>query len=176
MSDRTDHGSMHRADFVTGLVLLAFSVAVVVLSLQMSRLEHRGINPLSAPGVVPGLLGGVIGLFSLILLGRAIRNRGYRLGIRSDSAAAFVRSPAASRITVTVAWCLIYAWGLVGRIDYAAATFIFVLGFVLIFELGFPDERPSSVRRRVVVALIEAVLVAGLVSAVFRYLFLVSLP
>ncbi|MFW6368428.1 MAG: tripartite tricarboxylate transporter TctB family protein [Spirochaetota bacterium] len=177
MSDKADQNTgMHRADFVTGIVVLAFSIAIVYLSVTMPRLEHRDINPLSAPGVVPGLLGIVIGLCSLVLLIRAIVHRGYRLGITSQTLAAFMRNPEAWRVVVTIAICLIYAWGLVGWLNYSLATFIFILGFIVVFDLGFSQEEHRSRRRIVAIAAIEAVLVTGVVSGVFRYLFLVSLP
>lgn len=177
MSDKADQNSgMHRADFVTGLVLLGFSLAVVYLSATMPRLEHRGINPLSAPGVVPGLLGLVIGLCSLGLLARAVFNRGYRLGLDSRSLVAFATSPQVRRIVATIAICLLYAWGLVGRIPYTAATFVFVLLFILLFDFGFSQEEHQTRARVVTIAIVEAALVAGIVSSVFQYLFLVSLP
>ena len=167
---------MHRADFVTGLVLLGFSSAVVYLSITMPRLEHRGINPLSAPGVVPGLLGVILALCSISLLVRAAANRGYRLRLTSQSITEFIRSPAVKRILVTLAVCLVYAWGLVGRVHYALATFLFVLAFVLVFDLSFSRDEKRSRKRIVTVAIVVAALVAGIVSAVFQYLFLVSLP
>lgn len=180
MSENPRHedtnGGMHRADFVTGLVLLAFSSAAVYFSVTMPRLEHRGINPLSAPGVVPGLLGVVIGIFSLILLVRAIANRGYRLWLTPRSLLGFVRSPQVRRIATTVAVCLLYAWGLVGRIHYTVATFLFVALFILVFDLAFSQDEKRTPGRIAAAAVVEAVLVAGIVSAVFQYLFLVSLP
>lgn len=177
MSDSSEQsGGMHKADFVTGIVLLAFSIAVLYLSITMPRLEHRGINPLSAPGVVPGLLGVIIGICSIYLLLRAVRHEGYRLRLNSESLNRFVRSPQVRRIVTTVAICLLYAWGLVGRIDYTLATFVFVALFILIFDLTFARDEQHSMRRIVGVSLVEAVLVAGIVSAVFQYLFLVSLP
>jgi len=177
MSDKADQNSgMHRADFVTGLVLLGFSLTVVYMSVTMPRLEHRGINPLSAPGVVPGLLGIVIGVCSLSLLARAAINHGYRLGLNSRSFRAFATSPQVRRVVATIAICLVYAWGLVGRIPYTAATFIFILLFILLFDFGFSQEEHQRRARVVTLAIIEAALVAGIVSAVFQYLFLVSLP
>ncbi len=177
MGDKLDQDNgMPRADFVTGLVLLGFSTAVLYFSIAMPRLEHRGINPLSAPGVVPGLLGAIIGVCSLALIIRAVVRGGYRLRLSKRSFSAFVTSPVVRRIVATVAICLAYAWGLVGRVNYTLATFLFVAVFVLFFELVFDQEKRRSPRSTVWKAVLEAVLVAGIVSAVFQYLFLVSLP
>ncbi|TVQ40787.1 MAG: tripartite tricarboxylate transporter TctB family protein [Spirochaetaceae bacterium] len=172
---KQDHG-MPRADFFTGLVLLAFSAAVLYFSIAMPRLEHRGINPLSAPAVVPGLLGVIIGVCSLALVTRAVVRGGYRLRLSASTTKAFVTGPAVRRIGATVGICLLYAWGLVGRVHYTLATFLFVLMFVLFFELAFGQEERRSMRRTVWTATLEAALVAGIVSAVFQYLFLVALP
>ncbi len=167
---------MPRADFVTGLVLLGFSAAVLYFSITMPRLEHRGINPLSAPGVVPGLLGVIIGVCSLALLIRAVARGGYRLTLSGRSLTAFASSPVVRRIIATVGICLVYAWGLVGRVHYTLGTFVFVLVFVLFFDLVFDQEEQRTIGRTVWTATLEAALVAGIVSAVFQYLFLVALP
>ena len=70
---------MVKKDFITSIVLIAFSVSVVVSSYTMPRLERRGIDPFSAPGVVPGMIGGILLCLSLILFIRSLRKGGYRL-------------------------------------------------------------------------------------------------
>ena len=46
--------SMVKADFVTGLVLVALGIATMVASLQMPRFAELNINPYTVPGLVPG--------------------------------------------------------------------------------------------------------------------------
>ncbi len=59
-----------RADFVTGVCLVALGMGVLVGSYRMPRLEEMGINPLSVPGIVPGAIGAVLALLIVIMRGR----------------------------------------------------------------------------------------------------------
>ena len=177
MSDTQDkpERGMPKADFVTSLVLLAFSTAVILLSIDMPRLEHRDINPWTVPGIVPGIIGGVIGLMSLALLGRSLRQGGFRLGITREKIAEATRHPQVQRATVTILFCLLYAFGMVGLMPYPLATFLFVFIFIVLFE--FNRAEPAQRQGRMFLkAFIEAVLVSGAISALFAYVFLVRLP
>ena len=68
---------MVRKDFITSIVLIAFSLSVIVFSYTMPRLERRGIDPFSAPGVVPGMIGIILLILALILFFRSVRHGGY---------------------------------------------------------------------------------------------------
>ena len=164
---------MHRADFVTGLVLLTFGVTVTVMSIQMPRLEIKDINPYTVPGIVPGFLGVIISLMSIALIIRSLLHRGYRLGVTASSVREWLTGGTAKRLFVTLILTLIYSLLFVGRLPYTIATFIFVLVFILIFEWG-ADERKKS--RVITVALIQAIATSLIVAGVFQYLFLVDLP
>ena len=74
---------MVKADFVTGLVLIALGIATVVASLRMPRFEELEINPYTAPGLVPGALGLVILILGAALFVRAARAGGWRLTDRA---------------------------------------------------------------------------------------------
>jgi hypothetical protein len=166
---------MPKADLVTGIVLFAFSIGVIVLSSQMPTYSEMGRNPYSAPGLVPTLLGIVIGSLSLVLIIRSIRRGGYRLGLTAQNVSGFFRKGPTVRVLVTLVWSVVYAFILIGRMHYAIATGIFVFGFIAYFEY----ERRKTVRehlRSFGFGLLEAVLVAVIVSGVFQYLFLVTLP
>ena len=56
-------GVSARADFVAALAWIAFGLAIIAGSLAMDRLERFGATVYTAPGLVPGLLGGLIALF-----------------------------------------------------------------------------------------------------------------
>jgi hypothetical protein len=166
---------MNKADFITSLVLVGFGLAVLILSIQMPRFESRDANPYSVPGIVPGLLGIVIGTLGLVLLIRSVRNGGYRLNVRNFSLATYLTDAATKRMVVTIAICLFYAFIMIGRIPYLLATIIFIALFVITFEYQKTD--PVSTRvRTVVFAVLLAGISGGVIWAVFRYLFLVSLP
>ena len=166
---------MPKADFITSIVLLVFSITVVWMSIEMPRLENRNVNPLTVPGIVPGFLGVVIGIFALILLERSIRHQGYRLGLSGEKVGVFCRKDSSLRMFGTIALGLFYAWGLIGRVPYPVSTFLFVFLFIVIFEYAREDTKVRK-RKKILIAAVMSLLVSGIVSAVFRYLFLVKLP
>jgi len=163
-----------RADFVTALCLISLGTGTVAESWRMPRLEEMNINPYTVPGLVPGILGGVLLLLGAILLVRSARAGGWRVW-SSPLPRASARMLAARRTALTLVLTFGYAAALVGRIPFWLATFLFVLGFVALFEWQAGRTRQQSA-----MALASAVLVAGITSAtvtvVFQYLFLVRLP
>mgnify|MGYP003759237263 FL=1 len=150
----------------------------------MPRLEHRNINPYTIPGLVPAVLGVIIAVLSVALFIRSIMYRGYILSSKTTADAAetgskkkwaFFRKPETIRVLLTVGFCLLYAIILVGWVWYPIATFVYTFGFIAFFEY----ERGKPVSKQIkmfVIAAIEALLTAALVSVVFRYLFLIRLP
>jgi hypothetical protein len=70
---------------------------------------------------------------------------------------------------------VIYGALLLGRTPYVLATFLYVLIFVFIFEYRF-DQKFHGQEKIVLFSFIQAILVAGVVATVFRYVFLVKLP
>jgi hypothetical protein len=167
--------NMPKADFVTAIVLMVTSLTIIVLSITMPRMEELGANPYSAPGIVPGFLGVVIFLLSLILLIRSIRQQGYQLKLTGGRLQAFFREESPRRVLLTVVISIIYGGFLLGKTPYLLATFFYILIFVTIFEYRF-DQPWRAQQKTLAFALVQAVLVAGAVAAVFRYLFLVKLP
>jgi riboflavin transporter FmnP len=157
---------MIKADFVTGLIFVALGVAALVESLRMPRFETLGINPYSVPGLVPGLLGAVIAGLGAALAVRAARRGGWRVtGFR-------LAGEANARLATAFVLTFGYAAVLVGELPFWLATGLFVFLFITLFEW-----RASARKARVlVIAAVEAVLVAAVVTLVFRDLFLVTLP
>ena len=175
MTDRR----MARADLVTGALLFVLSVAVIYGAWTMDRLEIRQIHPSSAPGLTPGLLGIALAFTSVLLILKAVRASGRSPTETADLAGlggAEASNPGAvARLAGAGCLCLIYSLGLVGRMPFWLATFLFVTTFIAVFEW----ERGGGTRRRLV-RLGWAVflgLATGLaVSYAFRDLFLVRLP
>jgi hypothetical protein len=165
-------GGMIRADFVAGLVFVVLGAAALVASLEMPRFEERAINPYTVPGLVPGALGVIILILGAVLFVRAARAGGWRAGA---GAAAWHRDPGLHRLALSVALCLGYAAGLVGRLPFWLATFLFVAGFVALFEWPLARDRKDRTRR-LVFAVAFGALVAAAVSYVFSQVFLVRLP
>jgi hypothetical protein len=164
---------MPKADFVTGLVLVALGIATVVASLEMPRFEERHVNPYTAPGLVPGALGAIILALGAVLVGRAARAGGWRL--RATDATGSFKDPGLGRLALAVALCLIYAGGLVGTLPFWLATLVFVTAFVILFEWPLATNRADRLRRLVFAPALAAVISAA-VTLLFQYVFLVRLP
>jgi len=167
--------NMTRADFVTSIILIAFGVAVLIMSLHMPTFAARGVNPYSAPGIVPGFLGALIALLGLVLFIRSVGRKGYRLGINGRTVKEFFTAQQTRRLVITIVISVLYALVLLGRVPYPIATGIYVLAFILLFEYKWKSPARSQ-WKTLLFAVIVAVSTAVLVTAVFQYLFLVSLP
>jgi len=167
--------NMPKADFLTAMLLFAFGIAVLIVSMNMPRFEAQGANPYSVPGIVPGFLGMATAILSLILFIRSIIQKGYRVGLTKEVIKDFFTSDSTRRYLLSLALCVIYGIFLLGRIPYHIATGLFVLVFIIAFEFRV-KESLSSQRNRIISALVEALLVSAGVTFLFRYLFLVKLP
>lgn len=166
---------MVKKDFITSIVLTAFSISVIVLSYTMPRLERRNIDPFSAPGVVPGMIGLILLCLSLILLVRSIKRGGYLLFTGDDATDGERHQGAALRVILTLVISLIYAIGFLGRLDYSVGTAIYIFCFISLFEYQ-PAIPPLKQKNMFVMAILQAVTASLLITVVFRKLFLVDLP
>jgi putative tricarboxylic transport membrane protein len=164
-----------RADLITGVVLLAFGLAALAESWGMPRLEERNINPWTAPGIVPGMLGIIIAV-----LGAALAVRSFAAGALHARAAPPTADRAEARasfwrLAICAVLCFVYAVLMVGYIAFLPATGIFVFVFIAAFEWNPADT--SAVRlRKLAAAAVIAAASAGVISYSFEKLFLVRLP
>ena len=167
--------NMPKADFVVSLLLMVFGVWVVLHSIQMPRFKELDADPMSVPGIVPGILGTVIFILSLVVFIRSLARRGYQMGLSRQTLKNFFRETSSQRMLLTIVICIVYGIFMVGSMNYYAATFIFVLVFIILFQ--FRGGQDTGARGKMLVfAVLQALLAAGIVGAVFRYLFLVDLP
>lgn len=145
-----------RSDAVQGAAWTLGGAVIIYASWTMDRLERHGAALYTAPGLVPGLLGLV-----LVVLGVALALR--KRGISACSPA--IRW---GNTPLVLALCLGYAIGLIGRMPFWLATFVFVTAFIAIFEY------PS--RRRMALAPLYGAATSLAVSNLFEAVFLVRLP
>jgi putative tricarboxylic transport membrane protein len=165
---------MAKADFITGLVLIALGAAALIASIEMPRFEERAINPYTVPGLVPGVLGAVILVLGTALLVRAARAGGWRL-VEGREGPRWWAEAGVQRLGLSIVLCVGYAAGLVGRVPFWLATFVFVALFVAVFE--WPQAATGSERaRRIGIALVLGAVVSAAVTRVFQEVFLVRLP
>jgi hypothetical protein len=145
-----------RSDAAQGVAWALGGGLIVYASWTMDRLERHGAALYTAPGLVPGLLGLVIVVLGVAL---ALRKRGI---CASSPAIRWGNTP------LVLALCLGYAIGLIGRMPFWLATFVFVTAFIAIFEY------PS--RRRMALAPLYGAATSLAVSNLFEAVFLVRLP
>lgn len=167
--------AMVKADFVTGLVLIALGIATVIASLAMPRFEQLNVNPYTVPGLVPGALGVVILILGTALFVRAARAGGWRLIEHAAGRGPSWSDPGTRNLALAIVLCLGYAAGLVGRMPFWLATFLFVAVFVAAFEWRRARSRSARLRR-LAFAVVFAGVVAAAVTLVFQEIFLVRLP
>jgi hypothetical protein len=159
-----------RADLVWSLVWIAVGAAIFYGGFAMDRLDGQHINPYTAPGLVPALLGVAIALMGVCLLARSVRAGGLTVPPAAAGPTNF------RRLFLALALCLAYAAGLVGRgPPFWLATFSFV--FVAILAFQWPERRArGEVGQGILVAALCAAGTAAGVTLVFQELFLVRLP
>jgi hypothetical protein len=158
-------------DRIAGVIWFVFGAAVFYGSWTMDRLASQNINPLTAPGLLPGLLG--IGMMAMALV---LLSRGRR--VASVAGEPPVEEPATDWKRLSASWslCVLFAGILLGRglpFWLLAAAFVFI--HILLLEDRYRIEGRSFARR-----LAEAALVAAATSAfvtyLFQNLFLIRLP
>lgn len=167
--------NMPKADFLMSIVLMFFGIFVMILSFQMPDFADQNVNPYSAPGVVPAMLGVIFILMGIIMLIRSISRKGYRLGITVTNIATWFKDHTTHRFLITLSLSVVYALILLGRIHFLLATGLYMFSFVVLFEY----KRGSGLfaqKKTILMALLLAVLTSGSIYGVFRYLFLVNFP
>ena len=174
MTDSHDFvATMRRADLLAGIAFVALGVAILWLSWTMPRLEERGVPLITAPGLVPGVLGALLAACGAAL---ALRS----LAVARDPAgwrrfAAILVSVEAGRAVAVIVLVFGYALGLVGLVPFWLATALFVFAFVLSFD-AWLAEVPRPLRRVAPAAALLAVATGVVVVLVFERGFLVRLP
>ena len=126
---------------------------------------------------MPGALGVVLAIFGALMLARTLV--AWRRGNAVPGATEGGEPGSATRIVLTLLLTLGYGVGLVGRLEFGWATFVFVLAFLLVFQWTpalLHADRRGALARVVGFALLQAAIVAVSVTYVFERIFLVRLP
>jgi hypothetical protein len=167
--------NMPRADFITSIFLTVFGIGVLWASVAMPRFEDQGGSFYDSPGIVPGIMGVLITGFSVYLLIRSIRRRGWQLGLNGRAVGAVLKDESTLRMLITIAAGVIYGLVLLRFLHFIASTLIFVFAFIVLFEY---DRKKSiaSQWKTILFAVLVSVLTTGAVYGAFQYLFLVNLP
>lgn len=129
---------LRKADLGMGVGLILFGLIVVVGSLRMSwDIAHvQGAGWYAAPGFIPLAVAIVIMLQGLLLTRHALREGGR--WERSDLAQIRVSlvSESTRRGGLVALLLVVYVFGLVGRLHFTLASFLFIATFILLFGKG----------------------------------------
>lgn len=197
---------IHVRDLLTGVALMLLGGGVLEESSRMPRYENLGVNPYTAPGIVPAVLGGAILVFGLVMATRAsgVFSRRARpmpeAAASGGAAAAEAAGPAAPRPTgddgdagtQDAAGAGLSQREVVRRLGLTLALTLVYAGVLVgrlpfwlatfLFVAGFVvafewrRDRLAAHLRRVATAALEAAVVAAAVTYIFERIFLVRLP
>ena len=162
-----------RADRWFGLLWIVLGAAIAIESWRMDRLEQQHINPLTAPGLVPGLLGLLLAVFGVALLARR-----KAVSVVGDAPEEDADGTQAEpwRVALAVSLTLVFGFGLIGTgLPFWLACFLFVFLAIVLFE--WRERRAAgTLARGVIVAALVAAGSAAAITFVFRDVFLVRMP
>jgi hypothetical protein len=150
------------ADRLYGLGWALFGAAVLVASWRMDRLESLNINPWSAPGLMPGVLGALMVLFGLAL------------ALRASGTAQPEAAGSWHRTALALVLCFIFAAGLLG---HGLPFWLTAAAFMFVALLAFRVMDGQALRWRIAASsAVIAIVAALIIRYVFQDLFLVRLP
>lgn len=169
------HHRPPRSDLRDAIGWTVLGLATLIASIRMDRLEQQNINPVTIPGLLPGLLG-----IAMMLLGVVLGLRSWRRGALHQPVppADPLAREQRKRVVVATGLCLGYAVVLIGRgLPFWIASSIYVTTSILVFQRmsSEPAERKLG-PRAIAKALAIGVGASVVIWLVFENLFLVRLP
>ncbi len=156
---------LRKLDIVFGAVLVVLGIVFALQSYKMPWNGISGGGVMAAPGLLPLIVSLIIAVCGIILIVSAWKE-GARIS-REDIKDVFrtLGSRQAIRIYIMLLIIGAYIFGLVGRIHFALATFIFLAAFFLYVRAGKWWS-----------CLILAAVVAAVISYAFGTLLSIPLP
>lgn len=161
----------HRSDTLIGVIIFGLGAAILAGALAMPRFEHRSADPLTVPGIAPGMLGAIILVLGALLALRGARRAG------TEAPLGITQWPQGSvrRTIFTLGALLIFGFGLFGSLPFIPATAIFVFAFTVGVEL-MREDRKSKLATTLIGAAILAIASSFIIWLVFSKIFLIQLP
>lgn len=132
----SDKKIMRKMDIIFGVILVILGIVFAVESYKMPWSGISGGGVLAAPGLLPLIVSLIIAACGVILVVSA-RREGARIS-KDDIKAAVntLKSKPATRVYVMLVIIAGYVFGLIGRIEFTLATFIFLAVFFLYIRAG----------------------------------------
>jgi hypothetical protein len=180
MNDSTEDGTRDRApsarrNLQDAVVWAALGGIILVASLSMDRLESQGINPYTAPGLLPGLLGVAMMCLGVLLAFRSIGEGA--LARRAPGSGGPAGAGHAQLIRVLVL-CLIFTVALLGHgLPFWLVGAIFVSTSILTLQQAQRKAAQARLGLREIATAVSIGLGAGgAITLIFQTFFLVRLP
>jgi hypothetical protein len=164
-----------RADFKDAAGWIALGVATLIGSIRMDRLQSQHINPLTIPGLLPGLLG-----LAMMTLGIVLGVRSWQRGAlrEAEPDPGPLARAQRKRVAIAIGLCVGFAVVLVGHgLPFWLASSIYTTISILIYRRISPDPDERRIGLRAIAqALVIGVGASVVIWLVFEQLFLVRLP
>lgn len=171
----SDAPASPRADLHDAIGWIVFGLVVTIASWRMDRLVDQHINPVTVPGLVPGLLG-----LGMMLIGAIMSVRSWQRGALHEPKVqtTAVQHQQRKRVLLAVVLCVGYSVVLIGRgLPFWLASSAYVTVSILVFDrIGSDPVKRQMNARNMGKALLIGVLASIVVWLVFERLFLVRLP
>jgi hypothetical protein len=169
---------LRKADIVTGICLILLGLAVLYGASRMPMTgTYGGVTNVwyVSPAVLPILIGILIILFSIGILIRAVNRGGHKDIVRFylDKTKKLPGNIEVHRILIIWVLSFIYIFGLLGKINFFIASFLYLCPFMLLFHR--PDGDALKVKDAACIISLCAILPFGIGYLFSKYL-LVPLP
>ena len=150
--------------------------AILAASWRMDRLESRGINPLTIPALLPGVVGALMIVLALLLALQAAGAKAEPTATHGVSAGGAGDAGALRPTLAALALCVLFAGVTLGSgLPFIVEGAVFIALFNIVF--GWPVWRAEGrIARGVGQALLVAVAASTAISWLFESVFLVRLP
>lgn len=151
-------------DIIMGFLLIISGIAIAIVALGMKVFR----NFLDAPGFFPLILGCIFVLLGVALSFPALKKAGFstvKNTFSKSTLSAFFKNDKTLRVTILLALMFIYAYILIGRINFTVATSLYLFFTMLYIK---------STKWWLVVLI--SIVASVTISVVFKYGFRIPLP
>lgn len=160
-----DKKTLRKMDTVAGIILCALALFFGVVTYKMPWNGISGGGVKAAPGILPIIVCGALFIMGILLAVEGYKEGGKITGDDIKAGAKVLVSKEALRIYLMIVLIAGYIFGLLGRIHFAIATFIFLSVFFLVVKAGKWWS-----------CLLLAAIVAGAITFAFGELIGIPLP
>ncbi|NPV54952.1 MAG: tripartite tricarboxylate transporter TctB family protein [Firmicutes bacterium] len=159
VGNKEDVRKLRKADLVTSVFLFIFGLLFLIGALKMPVAEfvrYTGTRAgmYTAPGIFPAFVGIIIMLEAVLLFRVGLLESGGIIREDLRGAAAYFRGKEFQRLIIALALIVLYIFGMLGRIRYEVATFIFLFATMAIFR-----DRKTSLVKIAIISVLVAVAV-----------------